>query len=60
MCYWLSFLDAVDINSCESIAGSAAHPGKGGRVGSSAGNSSHARDDGDENIVFEDFARLRS
>jgi len=40
--------------------GSAAHPGKGGRVGSSAGNSSHARDDGDENIVFEDFARLRS
>ena len=40
------------------IIGSAAHPGKGGRVGgSSAGGSSH---DGDENIVFEDFARLRT
>jgi len=38
--------------------GSAAHPGKGGRVGG-AGNSSQARDD-DDNIVFEDFARLRS
>jgi arrestin-2 len=38
--------------------GTAGHPGKG--KGSSRQESSYARDDEDENIVFEDFARLRS